>query len=823
MHRMRILIPALLLFLAPLFAYSAETEKSAFEAFMARHENARALFHSNRHSVKFLYDFEAPAAKGLSKEEAARKFLLNNGDLFGASDSARELVLNDELAMRGGEILRFKQEYKGVPLLYGGVNVVFNRAGEIARVHDSRRDVTDLDTLPAIGPREALSSALLGVYGPQAAYTEERSLDEMKTMLVIWNFDRILRLAYMVYLPSPALHLRRMAFVDAKSGELIAVKRLIMGERMVNAWEFNPGADSENATVERMIASINQGQPYLEGGLFSAYNCPDRGEKANMGGLLIPICTVEHLAEEDSNGDFLFDPVFGEWNENGADEDEFPEAHLYYHIERFYTFFQELALYINPATPPFVALNCPNLTLVANYKGTDLDFSGQGPSTDKLPPYDNAFFAPGGLGGLVADDDAICMGQGESTDFAYDADVIYHEFTHAVIDSAVGLGGMLLDSYGLNQDPTNMNEGYADYFSATYTGDPLLGEYVGSAFGEDGYLRDATNSKKCPDWVRGEVHADSEWWSAALWTLRETYKASEDDSRDIDAAIFSALLELPESPDYTEAATTTAVSIGEWLGAEARDFAEREFEDRGLIECNRAIPVTEELVLPYLLLYDMLPLGLKPYAPGFAQFHFSIPERKTYLKIAFKSPLMKNPLTENKIDLDVVFFVRKGEAVTFALDQDGKTMEAAYDYEVHLKELSISSDSSHASYSVEIPPDTGLTFEAGDWYVATGNKTETGVLGAMGMGSIIMIDVNFEIFEPECLDDDDCDFCNYCDENGTCLAMEAPCSEPPPPKSDGSGGSGGGGACSGGGEPGPLLLLLLAAALALASLRRRPC
>ena len=48
----------------------------------------------------------------------------------------------------------------------------------------------------------------------------------------------------------------------------------------------------------------------------------------------------------------------------------------------------------------------------------------------------------------------IAFGMGAKANYTMDADVIYHEFTHAVISTRNRLVGSVgMDSYGLNDDP----------------------------------------------------------------------------------------------------------------------------------------------------------------------------------------------------------------------------------------------------------------------------------------------------------------------------------------------------------------------------------
>src|SRR5262249_51706419 len=155
--------------------------------------------------------------------------------------------------------------------------------------------------------------------------------------------------------------------------------------------------------------------------------------------------------------------------------DEFSEQHMYWHVANTYAYFRSLFTTLgnadfklritkDMAKPLPVAVNLCTINLQT------FDLSGP------LVPFDNAFFSPG-AGNPISDlliggQDSIMFGQGSAVDFAYDADVISHEFTHAVIDTLGKLNPPgFEDTQGLTDDPGAMNEGLADYFSSALGGD----------------------------------------------------------------------------------------------------------------------------------------------------------------------------------------------------------------------------------------------------------------------------------------------------------------------------------------------------------------
>jgi len=105
----------------------------------------------------------------------------------------------------------------------------------------------------------------------------------------------------------------------------------------------------------------------------------------------------------------------------------------------------------------------------------------------------------------------IAFGDGDGVyflDFASASDVIYHEYTHAVQENI--FPGLYFGQSGA------MMEAWADYFAASITDDPRIGEWVFT----QGYLRQLNNNYKYPDNYVNEVHYDGQIYAGALWDIR---------------------------------------------------------------------------------------------------------------------------------------------------------------------------------------------------------------------------------------------------------------------------------------------------------------
>ena len=148
----------------------------------------------------------------------------------------------------------------------------------------------------------------------------------------------------------------------------------------------------------------------------------------------------------------------------------------------------------------------------------------------------NAFYDPIDRGVHFGDFDDPTCGVPPS-DSAEDADVIVHEYGHAIQDDQVPGWGQTFPP--LVEQPGAIGEGFGDFIAGVINGDPCVGEYVTFGLFECGGspgLRYMQNSmdypggfESCPDMdydgdgseESEEVHCGGLLWGGALWDLVE--------------------------------------------------------------------------------------------------------------------------------------------------------------------------------------------------------------------------------------------------------------------------------------------------------------
>ncbi|MBX3272902.1 MAG: hypothetical protein KF729_21750 [Sandaracinaceae bacterium] len=476
------------------------------------------------------------AAPGASPEARAEAFLRRfRGELALAPGAV--LVHERTVAAHGYEVVRLSRGAFG-GRVHGGSVVVRLRGDAVE--HLSLAGVgAPLASSSALDPAPAGALALASVPGAirvEAASPGGLELDGRVEPVVV------------VDLAGEHLHERWRVLVGA-SGVLAAHPRA--ADALGRVYPRDPTSDME-VTADVELTDLTS-RERLTGRYFRALQC-NAGARG---------CQPAQGALADENGDFLFDPVEPSY------DDAFAEVHGYHHATRVAAHFRDVHGF---------SVTCRDggpMRLIVNY------------TERPMIPYDNAAFQPGG-----SDCGTMLFGQGRTRDFVYDADVVYHEYGHAVVDGISDLGFFAIDAFGVGYDPGAVNEGYADYVAATISGDPHMAEYFrGAGLGAEGSLRELDNELVCPDGRVGEAHFDGRILGGAAWDMREAIGAQK-----TDALMYSAMSAIASLASLADAAETILAAADALLASGGLDPEDRAtvasiLEARGLIGCDRVAPL----------------------------------------------------------------------------------------------------------------------------------------------------------------------------------------------------------------------------------------
>jgi hypothetical protein len=234
-----------------------------------------------------------------------------------------------------------------------------------------------------------------------------------KTNLVIFPMEKEFILAYQVYLDKWEL------IVDALNGDVV---KKFKRYRDVNGIGNVYPNDPTNSSLTQVIFPRLYGSGYL------------RGAYAYLDHYLSP------------TGDGAFSPTYDfRYTPSSWDQPEntfFDDANVYYHIDKFANDYCRLKLGALGTT--YFVMACTNLP-------GDRAFVRLPPWSSV--PYPDIHFTTGEI---------ICRNSAQKSD------VIYHEYTH-VMSWSTGLRLYCDEAFDLD-------EGYSDYHSASFTNDPRFGE-----------------------------------------------------------------------------------------------------------------------------------------------------------------------------------------------------------------------------------------------------------------------------------------------------------------------------------------------------------
>ena len=540
-----------------------------------------------------------------------------------------------ELA-NGERVVKLPQVHMGLPVAMRGVAVTFG--DDVARLVTARVE-EDLPSsiVPSIGATIAatVATAAAGM-----------TMDPTRAILMLWPTADGAKLVWGVDAEAiSGFAYQPVVIVDAQTGEVILKYNAITS---VNAAKVYPSNPVKSPALIDVTLPVGAGETTLQNPLIVSKNCIDTHKAVKVMGFDVHSCELLQTATPDASGDYL--------NAPGGDkdpEDSFSEISMFYHANRAYDFFKgfDPKLDVNAGAPlPTVS----NLRVPQGLQTFDLAKLGN--VNLPLDPFQNAFFAPSNplfSAAFGINGGAMWFGQGPNKDYSYDGDVIYHEFTHSVVNVTLKLVGTPhMDELGASYSPGAMNEGLADYFSSALTGDPDVGEYATQDFAPGApFIRSLANPDTCPSAIGGEVHQDATMFSASLWDARKTL-AKPAEQLEFDRAVFTAMNKSATGDlAYEEFAKLILAAItASPLGSTVADKLSAAFTARGLLpKCSRQLEYAGN---PLSGPKDLQGLWFAPgtqttgvksgkgWTPGVIQFHDKLPTGATTLTVNFTEVML---------------------------------------------------------------------------------------------------------------------------------------------------------------------------------------
>jgi hypothetical protein len=178
--------------------------------------------------------------------------------------------------------------------------------------------------------------------------------------------------------------------------------------------------------------------------------------------------------------------------------------------------------------------------------------------------------------------DLLRFGKG-GVDDAEDAEVILHEYGHAIQDSQMTPFG-----FGGSVEAGSIGEGFGDYFAVTVstalapTADPACvadWDSVSYTSRIPHCLRRVDTNLHYPADLNGEVHHDGQIWSRALWDIRNALGNVK-----ADTIILQTQFSFAPDTSMLAAAQTTVNTAENLYGSAAAQAVRQAFVDRGILQ-----------------------------------------------------------------------------------------------------------------------------------------------------------------------------------------------------------------------------------------------
>ncbi|MBI5534266.1 MAG: hypothetical protein HY898_16195 [Deltaproteobacteria bacterium] len=567
-------------------------------------------------------------------EPASRAYLTQYQDALALRGI--DLVVDRASTTHGFSTVRYAQLYSGLPVFGKVVAVRLDDAGRVTKVMvEVARDLS-VSPVPTVSKASAIATvASLGMHVPGPDTQAELGVMPVRGRpgMLVWRVNVL----------GPRGMFRYV--IDAHGGGLVNMVSLAMNAKG-NVYDINA---EKGPVVQRDLPNLTTLDPQRLTGRAGTIVAYVSGDVSGQDPFSV---VTEQKAAPDANGDFLYQPATSEPDFT----DSFAEVNIYYHLDRMDTYFRDkLGLKMGYS-----------LMGVANY----------GPNQD---PYDNAFYTE--WQGTFKN--AIFIGQGSWSDFAYDSDVFLHEFTHYVNSNAVGFsnGPIDFDELGVVTMPGAINEGSADYFSCTVNDDPIVGE---SSLGQ--YARDLEGpSGKCPANMSGESHEDGKMIGTAGWAIRDAL------GKDLADPIFWGGINMLYQGASFDDLATGVISMAQsyqkkgTLTTAQVDQVKAAFDKRGMVGCSRILELTTAKPIKSSL------MGLSFVGELFGGYGCS--QMKQFLSLSSTFQFRYTPKPEDKgakfsVDLGAGgtlkwgIFVRANDSVIFSGGQGEQFAPSVFDYSI---------------------------------------------------------------------------------------------------------------------------------------------
>jgi Fungalysin/Thermolysin Propeptide Motif/Fungalysin metallopeptidase (M36) len=521
-----------ILFLLDANIASSDEQKISqeLEILRSRATELEAEWVADRSKIKTLRgELSAPSAA--APEAIVDQFLSDYADVFLMRGDPSTLEVQRVQDSPAGYHLSYKQTYEGLPVFNGSMEIHVARNGQISLVHNYFVPGINISPAPLLSEPEIINRALqdyLSTYrrpidksGRFTTYAGEELIlkREIQPELGIFDDNGTLRLAFklIIFAESPFGLVEYI--VDASSGNILSRRNLVRNATgRGRVFDPNPVNRLNNTNLRDDDDAAN---PDVFNSAYRLVNLPDisefpivfQGRPLSFFLLSGPFVDVADIEPPSDNIVFSLSPDFI-FNRR---QQGFEAVMVYFHIDRNQRYIQSLGFN-----------NINNRTILVDPHGVPPGFDP-----------DNSFYvsSPVGAGYLL-------FGEG-GVDDAEDADVIVHEYGHAIQDNQTN------GKYNPDGEASAQGEGFGDYWA--FSNNRPNGSFDPACFAEwdteGACLRRLDTNKRYPTDrdPLGDPHLDGEIWSAGL---REIFLALG--KQTTDTIVLQSHFLVPDNPQFCD-------------------------------------------------------------------------------------------------------------------------------------------------------------------------------------------------------------------------------------------------------------------------------
>ena len=544
-------------------------QEAAWQAFKATH--------GENWEIRWNEQTGVPEAitQGLSRPfhgsplQAATAFLSENASLFRMKRDLINLKHVKTLEDEGIHHVTFQQTHQGLPVEDAVYLVHVHTDGRVDMANGTYYPKIEASSRASLGEKQALATALKDA-SPAA------KLEESRVELVIFPVEGGFRTAWKVAFKMSAPAGTWRYFIDAENGQILDKQNLItpvfspselmsLGEkRSKHDHEAHPYKAQETSFPLDAFSSSATGSgrvykkhPDLSSSTYESLprlKDPIDGIVWTLNGSYAAVRNEAGDEARSSNGNFYYQPT----------DPHFAEVNLYYHVDRFrYDFWRPLGM----------------------NRFDHIKAHANAPYRSDLGP--NAWYDPElfGVGEIYFNPDLPAHG---TKDFAKEDKIIYHEYSHAVIDMI----NSDIDS-DVGGEEGAINEGTPDYFAGSYTVRTKILEYV-FGYSRRDMADPVYETYSAFSNAQPNSHRGGEFWSAVLWDLRN---ASGMGASVTNRLVYGALYRLDSSPTFLEYRTAIEAEDQTRYGSSHLCTIRNVFSARGIGSVCAPPPVPTNLTV----------------------------------------------------------------------------------------------------------------------------------------------------------------------------------------------------------------------------------